>query len=50
MEQMILGWASSQTWWHIVSTVVVIANGVTMTLKDRYAENIPITWKKFGRS
>ena len=45
MEQMILGWASSQTWWHIVSTIVVVANGITMTLKDRYAENIPIIGK-----
>ena len=45
MEQMILGWASSQTWWHIVSTVVVIANAITLTLKDRYAENIPVIGK-----
>ena len=42
---MILGWASSQTWWHIVSTVVVIANAITLTLKDRYAENIPVIGK-----
>ena len=45
MEQMILGWASSQTWWHIATTVVVIANAITMTLKDRYAERIPILGK-----
>ena len=45
MEEMILGWATSQSWWGIVATVVVIANGITMTLRDRYAENIPILGK-----
>ena len=42
---MILGWAQTQSWWGIVTTVVVIANGVTMTLRDRYAEQIPILGK-----
>ena len=45
MEELVLGWASGQTWWHYVATIVVIANGITMTLKDRYAENIPILGK-----
>ena len=45
MEELVLGWASGQTWWHYVATVVVIANAITMTLKDRYAENIPILGK-----
>ena len=45
MEAMILGWAQSQSWWGKVTTVVVIANGVTMTLRDRYAEQIPILGK-----
>ena len=45
MEAMILGWAQTQSWWGIVTTVVVIANGVTMTLRDRYAEQIPILGK-----
>ena len=45
MEAMILGWAQTQSWWGIVTTVVVIANGVTMTLRDRYAEEIPILGK-----
>ena len=42
---MILGWAQTQSWWGIVTTVVVIANGVTMTLRDRYAEQFPILGK-----
>lgn len=45
MEAMILSWAETQSWWHIVSTVVVIANGITMTLKDKYMEDIPILGK-----
>ena len=45
MEAMILGWAQTQSWWGIVTPVVVIANGVTMTLRDRYAEEIPILGK-----
>ena len=45
MEAMMLGWAQTQSWWGIVTTVVVIANGVTMTLRDRYAEQIPILGK-----
>ncbi len=39
---MILSWASTQSWWGIATTVIVIANGITMTLKDKYGENIPI--------
>ena len=42
MENVVLGWAETQSWWHIVSTIVVIANAVTMTLKDKYAESLPI--------
>jgi len=45
MENMMFGWASGQTWWHYVATIVVIANGITMTLRDRYAESIPILGK-----
>jgi len=45
MEELVLGWASGQAWWHYVATTVVIANAITMTLKDRYAENIPILGK-----
>ena len=42
---MILSWAETQSWWHIVSTVVVISNGITMTLKDKYMEDIPMLGK-----
>ena len=45
METMKLGWASSQSWWGLASTIIVIANGITMTLRDKYAENIPILGK-----
>ena len=45
METMMLGWASSQSWWGIATTIIVIANGITMTLRDKYAENIPILGK-----
>ena len=45
MEAMVLGWAQTQSWWGIATTVIVIANGITMTLSDNYAENIPILGK-----
>ena len=45
MEAMILGWAQPQSWWCIATTVIVIANGITMTLRDKYAENIPVLGK-----
>ena len=45
METMILGWASSQSWWGIATTIIVIANGITMTLRYMYADNIPILVK-----
>jgi hypothetical protein len=45
METMIIAWASTQSWWGIATTAIVIANGITMTLKDKYAEGIPILGK-----
>ena len=45
METMVLGWAQTQSWWGIATTIIVIANGITMTLKDKYAEGIPILGK-----
>jgi hypothetical protein len=45
MEAMILGWAQTQSWWGIATTIIVIANGITMTLRDKYAEGIPILGK-----
>jgi len=44
MEQVIFSWATSQEWFGIASTVVVIANFVTMTLKDDYAEKPILNW------
>jgi len=45
MENMMFGWARSQSWWGILTTIVVVANGITMTLRDRHAESIPILGK-----
>ena len=45
METMVLGWASSQSWWGLATTIIVIANCITITLRDKYAENIPILGK-----
>jgi len=45
MEAMVLGWAQTQSWWGLATTIIVIANGITMTLKDKYAEGIPILGK-----
>ena len=42
MENMVFAWASSQSWWGLATTIIVIANGITMTLRDKYAENIPV--------
>jgi len=41
----IMVWLQSFTWWDTFATVVVIASAVTATLKDRYAEQIPIIGK-----
>ena len=45
METMVFEWMSSQSWWGIFATIVVAANAVTMSLKDRYAESIPVLVK-----
>ena len=45
METMVFEWMSSQSWWGIFATIVVAANAVTMSLKDRYAESIPVLGK-----
>ena len=42
MEQVIFSWATGEAWFGIASTIVVCANAVTMTLKDDYAEKLPI--------
>ena len=41
----IMAWLQSFTWWDSFATVVVIASAMTATLKDRYAEQIPIIGK-----
>jgi nicotinamide riboside transporter PnuC len=38
----IMAWLQSFTWWDTFATVVVIASTITATLKDKYAEQIPI--------
>jgi hypothetical protein len=45
MEEVIFSWATGQAWFGIASTVVVVANMVTMSLKDEYAEQLPILGK-----
>ena len=45
MEEMVSVWAQSQSWFGIATTVVAVANTVTMTLKDEYAERIPVLGK-----
>ena len=41
----IMVWLQSFTWWDTFATVVVMASGITATLKDRYAEQLPIIGK-----
>ena len=36
---------TGQPWFETFATVVVIASGITATLKDRYAERIPVIGK-----
>ena len=45
MEQVMFSWATGQEWFGIASIVVTVANFVTMTLKDEYAEKIPVLGK-----
>ena len=45
METMILAWAQGQSWFGISCTVIAVANAVTLTLKDDYAEKLPVLGK-----
>jgi len=45
MEAVIFSWATGQAWFGVASTVVVVANMITMSLKDEYAEKLPILGK-----
>ena len=45
METLMVAWGSSQAWWGTACSIVVIANALTMALKDEYAEKLPILGK-----
>ena len=45
MEALLVSWMETQSWFGIACTVVAVANTITMTLKDEYAENIPLIGK-----
>tara|TARA_B100001971_G_C17994357_1_gene433957 strand:- start:9 stop:203 length:195 start_codon:yes stop_codon:yes gene_type:complete len=45
MEGLILGWGSSQEWWGTLCSVIVIANAITLAVKDQYAEKLPVIGK-----
>ena len=45
METLMLAWGSSQSWWGTACSIVVIANALTMALKDEYAESLPVLGK-----
>ena len=45
METMILAWAHGLSWFGIACTVIAVANAVTLTLKDEYAESLPVLGK-----
>ena len=40
-----MAWGSSQAWWGTACSIVVIANALTMALKDEYAEKLPVLGK-----
>ena len=45
METMILALSQGQSWFGIACTVIAVANAVTLTLKDEYAESLPVLGK-----
>ena len=45
MEVMLASWGESQSWFSMACVVVTIASSVTLTLKDEYAEKLPIIGK-----
>mgnify|MGYP001402114526 FL=1 len=40
-----MDWLMSQPWFFHLATLVLCANVITMVLKDRYAEDLPIVGK-----
>ena len=45
MESLILMWGESQSWWGPLASIVVVANAITLAVKDQYAEKLPIIGK-----
>ena len=45
MEVMLASWVEAQSWFSMACVVVTIASSVTLTLKDEYAEKLPIIGK-----
>ena len=45
METLMLAWGENQAWWGTFASLVVIANAITMAVKDQYAEKLPIIGK-----
>ena len=45
MESLMLAWGENQAWWGTFASLVVIANAITMAVKDQYAEKLPIIGK-----
>ena len=45
METLMLAWGENQAWWGTACSIVVIANAITMALKDEYTEKLPIIGK-----
>jgi hypothetical protein len=43
--EMLSGWFESQSWFSMACVVVTVASSVTLTLKDEYAEKMPILGK-----
>ena len=47
MESLMLAWGESQSWWGTFASLVVVANAITLAVKDQYAEKLPIIGKIF---
>ena len=45
MESMLFAWAEGQSWWGTLGSNVVVANALTMALKDEYAEKLAFLGK-----
>lgn len=45
MESLFLAWGESQSWWGTLCSIIVIANAITLAVKDQYAEKLPIIGK-----